>query len=178
MQNVLEKFVTEPEQLFDDSDLIPLFVGLELAYPPTVNTYFRETVLLPTIVEVGKAIRDTADGGELWHWLRKKVRIMKAPGKNGLKYRDYIYLVVSAQKLRFKTEKRLVLKGWLYPPDRRARDLDNIRKPLYDALEHAEVYIDDSQIKHDPFWMMEPVKFGKLILSLYEIPDDQKSLEL
>lgn len=170
--------MTEPAQEFSSSDLVPLFVDLELPYPPTVNTYFRETVLLPKIEALGKAVRDTRNATELWHWLRKEVRVMKAPGKKGLQYRDYIYLLVSAKKLRFKTEKRLVLRGWLYPPDRRARDLDNIRKPLYDALEHAEVYLNDSQIKHDPFWMMEPVKFGKLIISLYEIPDDQHSLEL
>lgn len=33
-----------------------------------------------------------------------------------------------------------------YPPDLRRRDLDNIQKPVLDALEHAHVYRDDSQI--------------------------------
>lgn len=32
------------------------------------------------------------------------------------------------------------------PPDRRARDLDNILKALLDALAHAGVYADDSEI--------------------------------
>ena len=31
-------------------------------------------------------------------------------------------------------------------PDRRRRDLDNLLKPLLDALEHAGVYDNDSQI--------------------------------
>ena len=32
-------------------------------------------------------------------------------------------------------------------PDRRRRDIDNIQKPVLDALEHAGVCADDSQIK-------------------------------
>jgi len=34
----------------------------------------------------------------------------------------------------------------VHPPDRRRRDLDNIQKSLLDALEHAGVFLDDSQI--------------------------------
>ncbi len=43
-----------------------------------------------------------------------------------------------------------------YPPDRRRRDLDNLLKCALDALQHAGVYEDDSQIakltaiKHNP----------------------------
>ncbi len=33
-----------------------------------------------------------------------------------------------------------------YPPDARKRDLDNILKSLLDALAHAKVYQDDSQV--------------------------------
>jgi crossover junction endodeoxyribonuclease RusA len=33
-------------------------------------------------------------------------------------------------------------------PDNRRRDIDNILKPLLDALAHAGIYEDDSQIHH------------------------------
>ena len=33
-----------------------------------------------------------------------------------------------------------------FPPDSRRRDIDNLLKALLDALEHAGVYCDDSQI--------------------------------
>jgi crossover junction endodeoxyribonuclease RusA len=35
----------------------------------------------------------------------------------------------------------------LYPPDRRMRDCDNSIKSVLDAMEHAGVYDNDSQIK-------------------------------
>jgi crossover junction endodeoxyribonuclease RusA len=41
---------------------------------------------------------------------------------------------------------RLAVRLDLSPPDRRRRDLDNIQKPLLDALQYAGVYLDDSQI--------------------------------
>jgi crossover junction endodeoxyribonuclease RusA len=34
----------------------------------------------------------------------------------------------------------------LFPPDRRRRDIDNVAKALLDALGHARIYGDDSQI--------------------------------
>ena len=38
------------------------------------------------------------------------------------------------------------MEVYLYPPDKRKRDVDNVLKPLLDALEHAGVYENDSQI--------------------------------
>jgi crossover junction endodeoxyribonuclease RusA len=35
-----------------------------------------------------------------------------------------------------------------YPPDRRARDLDNLFKAILDACQHCGCYANDSQIKH------------------------------
>jgi len=34
-----------------------------------------------------------------------------------------------------------------YPPDRRRRDLDNLLKPILDALQYAELFTDDSQVR-------------------------------
>lgn len=41
---------------------------------------------------------------------------------------------------------RLTVALVAYPPDRRARDLDNILKAALDALQHAQAFDDDSQI--------------------------------
>jgi len=41
---------------------------------------------------------------------------------------------------------RIALAMDAYPPDRRRRDLDNLLKATVDALQHARVYEDDSQV--------------------------------
>ena len=43
-------------------------------------------------------------------------------------------------------EGRLAVHVALFPPDRRARDVDNVLKPLLDACEHAGCFVNDSQI--------------------------------
>lgn len=44
----------------------------------------------------------------------------------------------------------------LFPPDRRRRDWDNFQKGIWDSLQHAGVYQDDSQIKRAVIEMHEP----------------------
>ncbi len=57
----------------------------------------------------------------------------------------------------------------LYPPCSRKRDLDNYFKALLDALTHAGVYADDSQIK-DLHAVWGPVtKNGKAEVTIKEI---------
>mgnify|MGYP000936341889 CR=1 FL=1 len=41
---------------------------------------------------------------------------------------------------------RILVEIVLYPPDRRARDVDNYNKPLLDAITHAMLWEDDSII--------------------------------
>lgn len=43
-------------------------------------------------------------------------------------------------------EGRLSVHVAIFPPDRRARDIDNVLKPLLDACEHAGCFVNDSQI--------------------------------
>ncbi|EIC83332.1 RusA family crossover junction endodeoxyribonuclease [Serratia sp. M24T3] len=57
----------------------------------------------------------------------------------------------------------------LYPPTNQKRDLDNYFKALLDALTHAGVYADDSQIK-DLHAVWGPViKNGKAEVTIKEI---------
>jgi crossover junction endodeoxyribonuclease RusA len=44
----------------------------------------------------------------------------------------------------------------LYPPDRRRRDWDNFQKGVWDALQHAGIYLDDSQVRRAVVEMHEP----------------------
>lgn len=56
----------------------------------------------------------------------------------------------------------------LHPPDRRRRDVDNTLKPLLDAMQHAGVYGDDSQIKRLTVEMFECVSDGSVIVFIEE----------
>ncbi len=65
---------------------------------------------------------------------------------------------------------RIALAMDAFPPDRRRRDLDNIQKPVLDALEHAGIYEDDSQIDLLLTRRGEPVKGGRLDVRVDELP--------
>lgn len=60
----------------------------------------------------------------------------------------------------------LALRILAYPPDRRERDIDNIQKPLLDALEKANAYENDNQIKDLHTLMKKPLPGGKVWITL------------
>jgi crossover junction endodeoxyribonuclease RusA len=53
-----------------------------------------------------------------------------------------------------------------HPPDRRKRDLDNLPKGLLDALKHAGIYGDDSQVRHIDMRFGEVRKGGCALVAL------------
>ncbi len=62
------------------------------------------------------------------------------------KGRDYRRAVVQQVAQNKPIKGRLSAEIIAFPPDRRRRDLDNMLKAVLDALQHAGVYEDDSQI--------------------------------
>jgi len=52
---------------------------------------------------------------------------------------------------------KVKLSGDFYPPDARRRDLDNLLKCLQDALVHAGLMDDDSQVRHIDIRMLDPM---------------------
>lgn len=101
-------------------------ITLELPWAPTANTYYRR---------VGH-----------------KTLISRA----GREYRRQIGKQRMAENWpRFGEAIRLSLAIKAYPPDRRKRDLDNMLKPMLDALEAADLFADDSQIDHLSIERME-----------------------
>ena len=65
---------------------------------------------------------------------------------------------------------RVALAMDAFPPDRRRRDLDNLGKAPLDAIGHAGVYEDDSQIDFLMIRRHEVTPDGALIVSIAEMP--------
>lgn len=89
---------------------------LNLPYPPSINHY--------------KSI------------FRKQIRLTV----KGRKYLNDTAIIAQSQCKGPPLEDRLSVKIYAYMPDRRKRDIDNILKPLIDAMMQGKVFIDDSQI--------------------------------
>lgn len=90
---------------------------ITLPWPPSVNHYWRMWRGRMLVSREGRAYRED-------------VRALLAAGGFG----------------KPPPGARIALCMDAFPPDRRRRDLDNLLKSVLDALEHACVYADDSQI--------------------------------
>lgn len=94
---------------------------LVLPYPPSTNRYWRH----PT--------KGALAGRHLI-------------SEDGRKYRKEVADTVRANRQAVGLRARLRIEVVACPPDLRRRDLDNALKALLDAVQHAGVYEDDSQI--------------------------------
>lgn len=103
---------------------------LTLPYPPSVNT--------------------------IWRRVGSKT-LLSAKGRD---YRAMVARSVMTQGggSHYGPETRLSVDLLVIPPDRRRRDLDNLPKAIFDALTHAGVWADDSQIDRMTIERMEPSK--------------------
>ncbi len=117
---------------------------LELPYPPSINHYWRHFRGRTVISREGRTFREN-------------VLALLAARDNGGPRKP-------------PTGGRIALCMDAFPPDRRRRDLDNIQKPVLDALEHAGVYEDDSQIDLLVTRRCPPLRRGLLDIRLTELP--------
>jgi len=88
-----------------------------LPWPPSVNHYWRRVGPRTLISREGRTFR-----------------------------RNVCALLGGGGPRKPPADGRVALAMDAFPPDRRRRDLDNLLKSVLDALEHAGVYADDSQV--------------------------------
>jgi len=108
-----------------------------IPYPPSINNYYVRT-------KYGTMI-----------------------GKAGKDYRARVIESIQEQLGPFNVLcGRLSISMVLFPPDNRKRDLDNTQKALLDAITHAGVYKDDSQLDQLYLYRGQVVLSGKVYVQL------------
>lgn len=90
--------------------------AIRLPWPPSINHYWRTRV----------------NGN----------RAMQYISAEGKRFRSEVAATAEPRRMAG----RLSVSVELTMPDRRRRDIDNVLKCVLDALEHAEVFLNDSQI--------------------------------
>ena len=92
-------------------------IKIKLPYPPSINHYYKNG--------------------------RNGIRYV---GERGQQYRLEVLAIVRSLGVIILGDSPVSVTIWLHQKDRRKRDIDNCQKCLFDALTHAGVWIDDSQI--------------------------------
>lgn len=112
-------------------------IVLHLPWPPTVNSYYKVT-----------------RHGQ--RYLDKKVRAFRA----------VVDEAMNEQAPGLVLDDRLFLEVYLFPPDKRKRDLDNYMKGLLDSVTEAKLWIDDSLIDQLHIYRGESIKEGAVVVSV------------
>ena len=125
---------------------MPRQVVLSLPWSPSVNTYWRSIMSGP---------------------LAGRVLI----SERGRAYRKAVADAVISQRVPVGVlSGKLAVEIHALPPDRRARDLDNLLKGLLDSLHHAGVIRDDSEIDDLRIRRFGIRPGGELQIRITEIP--------
>lgn len=123
-----------------DKDAYPPLI-LELPFPPSVNHYWRA-------VRVGNATRT----------------LISAPGRA---FRQEVAQRVMAERKALGIDSGVAVAVMLHAPDNRRRDLDNFGgKALLDALTHAGVWQDDSQVRRLSMEWGKNIRGGKAVVEI------------
>jgi crossover junction endodeoxyribonuclease RusA len=88
--------------------------------------------------------------------------------REGRDYVDYVREDVALQHIRPVTG-RLKIEIWAYPPDNRARDLDNLLKALLDSMQKAGVYENDAAIDDLRIIRMHKIPKGRVDVRIMEL---------
>lgn len=130
---------------------------LRLPWPPSVNKYWRSRI---------------AGHG-------RKQFINVYIGREGKAFRGNVQAAVFEQRGVVPPEReRLQVTIAVIQPDRRSRDIDNLLKATLDALTHAHVWADDSQIDDLRVIRGRVQAPGWLEVTITRIETSQRQLEL
>ncbi|MER0124474.1 RusA family crossover junction endodeoxyribonuclease [Franconibacter daqui] len=116
---------------------------LTLPFPPSVNTYWRAPNKGPL---AGR------------HLISAKGRAYQSDACAAI--------IEQLRKLPKPSSALAAVEIILFPPDARRRDIDNYNKALFDALTHAGIWEDDSQVCRMLVEWGPVVKKGKVEITI------------
>jgi crossover junction endodeoxyribonuclease RusA len=93
----------------------------------------------------------------------------------GRQYRKAVDSVVRQARARKAWVMRLKIEVAAFPPDRRARDLDNLLKSCLDSLQHSGVFESDSQIDDLRIYRAERVPGGEISVLIIPLPNQSST---
>jgi crossover junction endodeoxyribonuclease RusA len=112
---------------------------LNLPYPPSVNTYYRNF------------------NGRM---------VLSAKGRE---FKQMVAEYVIENCVPKLGDAKLKITIIMRPRDKRKTDVDSRIKATLDALENAGVFNDDYQVEHLEVIRGEPIKDGKIVVTIEEI---------
>ena len=122
-----------------------MHVLLELPFPPSMNTYWRN--------------------------FRGRTVLSKA----GRQFKTDVQEYIINNNIPKFGDKKLKVTMILRPRDKRKVDIDNRIKAVLDSLEEAGVFDDDFQIDHIEMIRGEPIKGGLIRVLIEEIPNSHQA---
>lgn len=121
-------------------------IELTLPLPPSINSYWRSTATK-----------------------RGPLGITVYISEKGQKFRANVIATVLQARANKKLTCRLQVDLVIHPADKRVQDIDNRIKATLDALTHAGVYADDSQIDRLIVCRGEIIKGGQCRVLISEL---------
>lgn len=115
---------------------------LKLPYPPTINNYYGR---------------------------KRNGQVYIKP--HGVQYRQEVIDLLKDYAEEIPLDYQVSIKVYLFPPDRRRRDIDNVKKALYDSLTHASIYTDDSLISIENTFKFKDI-LNCCIVEIEKLDDD------
>ncbi|MEO1035206.1 MAG: RusA family crossover junction endodeoxyribonuclease [Pseudomonadota bacterium] len=97
--------------------------------------------------------------------------------KKAQAYRTHVGKLVLAERANKALDGRLQVTLLFMQSDNRRRDIDNVVKPTLDALQHAGVFIDDSQVDKLSIHRENSLHMG-LRVTITEIPSHGSAQQL
>lgn len=139
--------------------------GLMLPLPPSANRYWRSMPMVKKGTTFPIYLRSFKE-------IYSKIRAVTHPSDESRDYISSIKEMAIQRGFMFNLDKPVRIDIVVCPRDRREIDAHNYSKVLLDALEQAQVIIDDSQAIDVRTRLGPIIKGGRVVVSMWEISSD------